>query len=280
MRYGFAAAGICWSLVGCSTVATAQIGADLNLSPKRVVMKAADRTASVFIYNRGTTPARYSIDLIDRAMTPDGEIVDVESPPLSPGAIQARGKLRSAKAMLIFTPRRVTLAGGESQVVRIRAVRAPDLDVGEYRTSLTVTALPPDEAGFTAEQAASLKQGEIAMRVSALFSLSIPVIVRQGTVEASLAIADVQLTPSGISATLTRQGSASIYGTLEARKGSTSGELIGTAKGLGVYPEVESRLVTLPLTTKPKSGEKIFLIFRDEDQKPGEILAAESLVVP
>jgi P pilus assembly chaperone PapD len=280
VRYGFAAAAICWSLVWCSTVAIAQIGADLNLSPKRVVMKAADRTASVFIYNRGTTPARYSIDLVDRAMTPSGDIVDVDSLSANPAADQARAKLKSAKPMLIFTPRRVTLAGGESQVVRIRALRAPDLDAGEYRTTLTVTALPPDEAGFTAEQAASLKQGEIAMRVATLLSLSIPVIVRQGPVEASLRIANAQVTPSGISALLARQGSASLYGTLEVRKGNSSGELLGTAKGLGVYPEVESRLVSLPLSPKPRPGATIILIFRDEDQKPGEILATESLVVP
>jgi len=54
--------------------AHAQVGADLNISPKRVVFQGAQNSSTVFVYNRGGSAVSYKIELIDRVMTPDGQI--------------------------------------------------------------------------------------------------------------------------------------------------------------------------------------------------------------
>lgn len=260
--------------------AWAQVGADLNLSPKRVVFKASERAATVFVYNRGSETVSYSIDLIDRVMTPDGNIRLLDEASKDSGAADSVSRFRSAKSMLLFTPRRVTLAPNESQTVRLRLLRPGDIAAGEYRSTLTVTAIPPEDAGLTAEKAADANKSEVSLRVIALFSLSIPVIVRQGTTVATAKFAAVRLGDRNVALTLERGGAGSLYGDIEVRRGTPKGELVGFIKGLGVYSEVDSRAVTIPLTAPVTHGEKLFLLYRDDDQSPGAVLASETLIAP
>ena len=256
----------------------AQTGADLNVSPKRMVFSQTQRTATVFVYNRGTEPATYSIELTDRVMTPDGNIRTLEDLAKDPSAAPYAALLKSAKPMIVYTPRRVTLGPNENQTIRLRALRPAGLADGEYRTFLTITAVPPEDTGFTAEQAGSQRTEELSMSIVALFSLSIPVIVRQGEGEVSVKISDSKIESKSLIVNLLRAGSSSLYGDLEIRRGSANGELVGFVKGLGIYPEVQNRQVTVALTGDIKPGEKLMALFRDDDLKPGSILTSEMLV--
>src|SRR5258708_6369659 len=66
-------------VVASSSSAQAQAaGGDINISPKRVVFDAAGHGATVYVFNRGTAPATYSISVIDRVMTPEGAILAVD----------------------------------------------------------------------------------------------------------------------------------------------------------------------------------------------------------
>ena len=51
------------------------VGANLNISPKRVTFDRNRRSATVYIYNQGTAAATFDITMVDRAMMPDGQIV-------------------------------------------------------------------------------------------------------------------------------------------------------------------------------------------------------------
>jgi hypothetical protein len=82
----------------------AQVGADLNISPRRVTFAEGERAATVYIFNQGDTPATYTVELVDRVMQPDGQIVaqaDALDAPRSP----------SAQPFIQYTPRRVGAAG-------------------------------------------------------------------------------------------------------------------------------------------------------------------------
>lgn len=260
-------------------------GADLNISPKRVVFGAADRTATVFVFNRGTEPAVYAVELVDRVMRPDGQIV----------AATAQTPVPSAKPFITYTPRRVTLAPGESQTIRLRVLRPADLAAGEYRTHFTVTALPPEDTGLTAEQAgAPLREGQVGTRITTLISLSIPLIVRQGPADATAALEGVRYavetvqTETGASAQvgvvtfdLARRGAGSLYGDIEVRGDrGARGEPIGGVRGLGVYPEIDRRNVRVVLTRIPAKGERLTVVFKDDDAAPGVALATAAVVVP
>lgn len=279
----------------CLTPATAsaQLGADLNVSPKRVVFDPSGRSASVYVFNQGDTPATYSVALVDRVMLGSGEIIAIEEALKDPAKAQAAGTVKSAKSLITFTPRRVTLAPKTSQLVRLRVLRPGDLPNGEYRTHLTVTAVPPEDTGVTAEQAAGgLQAGEVAVRVVALFSLSIPIIVRQGPEDVRAGVENLSyevrdVTPSEggpprrtgfVSLDLTRLGANSLYGDVEVRGGGKS-EILGGVRGIGVYPEVARRRVTVQLLTLPKPGDVLTVNLKDDEVRPGAPLATGRLTV-
>jgi P pilus assembly chaperone PapD len=278
------------------SAASAQTGADLNITPKRIVAESAGRTATVYIFNRGSAPATYAIGLVDRAMTPDGQIRPVDDVARDPGGAAVVAAMKSAAPLIVYTPRRVTLPPGESQTVRLRIVRPGDLAPGEYRTHLTVTQLPPENAGLTAEQAvAPLGEGQLAVRVVSLFSLSIPVIVRNGPPDVRAGIDHVALQvgdeagspasarrQAALSLDLVRLGGSSLYGDVEVRAmtGAKGGQVIGGMRGVAVYTEVGRRSLVVPLTRLPAPHERLALTFLDDDTRPGAALATAIFTAP
>ena len=176
-------------------------------------------------------------------MLPDGQIVpltDAQAKPELKGEVDL---LKSAKPMLVATPRRATLAPGKGQTIRLRAspsVAGPAGSAppaGEYRTHLTITTIPPRDTGLTAEQAATLNPQELRFQINSVFGISIPVIVRIGAPDVRGAIENAKLSTQNHSADgvappkptamlsieLVRQGPNSLFGNVEVRgnKGQT-----------------------------------------------------------
>jgi P pilus assembly chaperone PapD len=263
--------------------AAAQAG-DLNVAPKRLVFGPGLRAASVYVFNRGGAPSTYEIELVDRVMTPEGQIRSVADVADDSATAAQRERLRSARSLIAFSPRRVTLAPGESQTIRLRVQRPADLPEGEYRTHLTVTQMPPAERGVTAEQVASQRPAEaISVTLTALFSATIPVIVRNGAVPASARIANVKNGPGArnptegvLSFDLLREGAGSVYGDLVVRSAGAPATAapLGELRGIGVYPEVDGRPVRVPLSRSLKPGEQVEVQFVDDDHAPGRVLAS------
>ncbi len=279
-----------------ASIGKAQV-ADLNVSPKRLVLDQTSRAGAVYVFNRGARPATYEVSLEDRVMTPDGRIRSLEEAEGVPDAAAAIARAKSARSMILFTPHRVTLEGGSSQVVRLRVLRPVDLAAGEYRAHLTVRELPPDTAGLTAEQAAANEKGALAIQITTLLAVSLPVIVRQGPPDIRAGIEGVGYAigtaPAGpsagqpariatVSLQLLRQGQSSLFGNVEIRKvsGGKPGELVGALRGVGVYTEIDRRIVEVPLERIPAPGARLVVVFRSEDAKPGDALATAYLTVP
>ena len=275
------AAAVATLLVSSAGAAAAQVGADLNISPRRVTFDEGERSASVYVFNQGDVAATYTVELVDRAMAPDGQIRAVSEAPDAPHS-------PSAADFIQYTPRRITLQPKESQVVRLRVRPPTDETVPEYRTHLTVTALPPEDSGFTAAQAAQANPGEVALQVVALFSVSIPLIVRDGAVDARASVENLNLiapaegAPNGaIGLDLVRLGANSVYGDVEIRAGSGATErVVGLVRGIAVYPEIARRTVAAPLASPVAAGETVRVLYRDDDAKPGSELATATFTAP
>jgi hypothetical protein len=261
--------------------------ADLNISPKRLVFDVTTRTATVYVFNRGTAAATYSVELADRYMLQDGQIRPVTEVTTDADRSVA-SKVASALPLLTFTPRRITLEPGGSQTVRVRVLRPANLAAGEYRSHLTVSTLPPEDVGLTAEEVAKPGEGQLAVRIVSLFSLSIPVIVRQGDTAAAAGIEHLHLETSGpadkplLSLDLSRSGVGSVYGDLMVRSdhAAKSAEPLATLGGVAVYPEIATRSVQLALPRVPVPGEHLTVTFVDQDRSPGTVLASGVLTVP
>lgn len=267
------------AMLGGATAASAQVGADLNISPRRVTFDETGRSASVYVFNQGDAPASYTIALVDRVMQPDGQIVAAADVPQNPLG-------QSASDFIQYTPRRFTLQPRESQVVRIR-VRPPASGAAhEYRTHLTVTALPPEDVGFTVDQAASGGSEDISLQVVALFSVSIPLILREGAVDARAGLEAVSRLPvsegapnGALQLDLVRLGANSVYGDVEVYAGSgRDARLVAAVRGVAVYPEIRRRTVIAPLSEPVPEGTALRIVYQDDDAEPGAELA--TLAIP
>jgi len=275
----------------------AKVGANLNISPKRLTFDRAGKSATVYIFNQGTTAAAVNIDLVDRVMLPDGQITPAEDAAAKPETKAVADRLQSAKPLLLATPRRAVLEPGKGQTIRVRVMpgAAETVAKGEYRTHLTITTIPPKDLGMTAEQAAGVKPGELSFTVYSVFGISIPVIVRLGDPDVRAAIDNphliyvdvpgpnngpVRRTPV-LAFDIVRQGASSLFGNIEVRGAKAKGkDPIGLARGVGVYTEIDRRAMQIPLTRAPAAGESLEIAFTDDDTSPGHVLAQSAYTAP
>src|SRR5690348_12501712 len=101
-------------LFAFASPARAGVG-DLLVAPTRIILDGR-RGAEVVLNNIGDEPATYRVSVEFRRMTPEGNLEDVTDPTASD---------KAAADMIIFAPRRVTLAPHEPQAIRI-AARPPE----------------------------------------------------------------------------------------------------------------------------------------------------------
>ena len=276
--------------------ATPAVAANLNINPKRMAFDRVGKSAAIYVFNQGGAAGAFDVKLIDRVMLPDGQIVPVSEAETKPELKDLVARLKSAREMVVVTPRRVSLPGNTGQTLRIRASASSDLGPGEYRTHLTVTAIPPADIGVTAEQAAAQREGQLSFRVNSVLGLSIPVIIRVGPIDvragvenAKLSVEDVATTPgrpavktSILTFELVRVGANSLFGDIEVRGAKERGdkEPLGAVRGIGVYPEIDRRFVKIALRRVPATGEQIEIIFRDDDTSPGKQLSKVTIPAP
>lgn len=261
-----------------ATIAATNIP-NISVTPRRVVFTARKRSEAVFVFNQGATPITVDIALIDNVMLPTGEIMPVaEALKRGGAAALLASKVASARADMIVAPSRMQLAAGKGRTVRIQAPVGADGAAVEARSHLTITTVPPASSGLTAEQAAeAARRGELSFNVQTIFGISIPVIVRSGLPTAQVSFGaltlarDVAQPPARgtipvLVVPINRGGTKSVYGNLEVRVGKgKSSEVIGLARGLGVYPELDQRIVRLALSRQPRTGEVLNVTYYDDE---------------
>src|SRR3954453_4739373 len=223
--------------LGLPTTANAGVG-DLLVAPQRLVFDGG-RGAEVILNNVGEEPATYRISVEFRRMTENGDLVDVATPSATD---------KAAEDMIIYAPRKVTLAPHEPQAIRI-AARAPQgLPDGEYRVHMLFRAIPP----ATPVVQAAVAQPEKGLRFELIpvYGVTIPVIVRLGNLQATAGIANVRLDKkdgnSFVSLDLSRNGQRSTFGEVRVVKDGVK-DPIALQTSVAVYTETNTRHMTLPV---------------------------------
>jgi P pilus assembly chaperone PapD len=231
------AATLTATVLATTTPATAGIG-DLLVAPTRLVLDGR-RGTEVVLNNIGDEAATYRISIEFRRMTPDGRLVDVAAP-------SAEEQL--AREMIVYAPRRVTLAPHQPQSIRI-AARAPQgLADGEYRVHLLFRAIPPAKPVVAAAEAAPASGLRFAL--TPIYGVTIPIIVRFGNLQAKAGIANVHLATqdgkAAVALDLSRSGDRSTFGEVRVLKPGVK-DPIAIQKAVAVYKEISTRQVTIPL---------------------------------
>ena len=218
------------------TPACAGVG-DLLVAPTRLVLDGR-KGAEVILNNIGDEPATYRVSVEFRRMTEKGELVDVTTPSATD---------KAAEDMIVYAPRKITLAPREPQAIRITARAPQGLPDGEYRVHMLFRAIPP---ATPVVQAASAPAKGVQFQLTPIYGVTIPVIVRLGNLEASAGITNVQLerrdTRPAIGLDITRTGNRSTYGEVRVLKPGVQ-DPVALMKGIAVYTEVGRRHVSIPL---------------------------------
>jgi P pilus assembly chaperone PapD len=221
--------------------ASAGIG-DLLVAPTRIVLDGR-RGTEIVLNNIGDAPATYRISVEFRRMTPDGDLVQVADP---------TAQDKAAADMIVYAPRRVTLAPHEPQTIRIAARPPQGLADGEYRVHLLFRAIPPPTpvAPSDGEPVKGLH-----LQLIPIYGVTIPVIVRLGNLEAKAAISDVALEKKDgkpvIDLDLSRSGSRSTFGEVRVLKSGVK-DPIALQKAVAVYTDIGLRHLSIPVDEKFK----------------------------
>ena len=214
--------------------ANAGVG-DLLVAPTRIVLNGS-RGTEITLSNIGDDVATYRVSVELRRMTPEGMLEDVGTP-------SDREKL--AQSMILYAPRRVTIAPNQPQTIRIAARAPAGLADGEYRVHLLFRAVPAPRPA----QAPGQVKG-IAFELIPVYGVTIPVVVRMGNLTAKVGIANVALTKQdgkpAIGLELIRAGDRSVFGDVKVYKAGIK-DPIAIQRGVAVYTEVTSRRLVVPI---------------------------------
>lgn len=263
---GLAAAALTAPMVA----APAQATGDLLVAPTRVVLDE-QRGTEVILNNIGDTPATYRISLEIKRMQPDGTLVDVVSTDMN-------SKEAAAAQMIVYAPRRVDLPPNQPQAIRISIRPGADLPDGEYRAHLLFRAIPP------APTAGEVADGGLAIELIPIYGITIPIIVRHGELEATATVSGAQIiaTEDGpaLQIALTRSGNRSVYGELRVTKSGVKDPVM-QVRGIAIYPEVDSRTVSLQLTPDQAAamrGPVTIGYYEPADQGGGKIAELQTVL--
>lgn len=247
------------------TAAEAGVG-DLLVAPTRLVLDG-HKGAEIILNNIGDEPATYRVSIEFRRMTENGDLVDVTTPTETD---------QKTEDMIVYAPRKVVLVPHEPQAIRIAARPPQGLPDGEYRVHMLFRAIPP---ATPVAQPTDEKPKGVQFKLTPVYGVTIPVIVRLGNLQATAGIADVHLEKKAeqrgngpvvvrtidpttgavlpldkasdvaIGLDLTRLGSRSTYGEIRVLKAGVK-DPIAEMKGVAVYTEIGKRHVRIPISEK------------------------------
>ncbi len=245
---------------------------DLLVAPTRVIINGGGN-AEVVLSNIGSQAATYRIGVELRRMEPDGDFADVTE-------AEASATEKAALEMLRYAPKRITLLPGQPQAIRLSARPALELPDGEYRVHMSFRAVPPALSPEAAQEQATA--GQLAIRLTPVYGITIPVFIRKGRLEAGATIANPRLggnaTSKWLELDMRRTGQRSVYGEILGKRGS---EQIFLIKGVAIYPEVQGRSVRIPLNVEQiaKLSGPIRIEYRELPENGGQLIAEITSVV-
>jgi P pilus assembly chaperone PapD len=123
-----------------------------------ITFEGRSRQATVRVVNDGAQVMTYRISVVNLRRQPDGSFVEAET--TGPDD-------RFARDFVDFSPRQVTIAPNQTQVIRLLLRKPAQLAPGEYRSYLRIAELPQAETPAA------------GMQVNMTINHQFPIIVRQ-----------------------------------------------------------------------------------------------------
>jgi len=250
---------------------------NLLVTPRRIIFEDSKQREEITLANTGQDTAYYSISFLQYNMTDDGSFEEITEP--KPGQ-------KFADPYVRFFPRSVELAPGESQVVRMQLRRTSGMDEGEYRSHLYFRALPKEKP--LGEQEDLSNNNTIGIKLTPIFGISIPVIVRVGDTNSKIFLSDLLVQkrenqqPPVLQVVINREGNQSVYGDLNVEYINLSGKHfdVGTVKGIAVYTPNSFRRFSVPLNIPEEidfTTGKLLVRYKSSDETKANVFDEKEL---
>lgn len=204
--------------------------AQLIISPTRVVLDERQRSAKVVLINPTKQTRTYRVSWVEKTANRNGGYTNLT---------EKSNLVHKSSNMVRFSPRQITLPPNEKQIIRLMFRRPKTLQDSEYRSHLKFTPLSVK----TTKESPSKGSG---INLEAIVSFSIPIIARQGSVEASVDINKIQViknqqsTSAQVKLTIDKAGKYSTTGNMLVYWKPTSGadeQIVAQVHGYNIYPD-------------------------------------------
>lgn len=249
--------------------------ADLTLTPVRVVFEGRDRSATVELINITERTNTYRLKWMEMKMGPAGRYELMPADETNPNSVSK---------MVIFSPRQVTIEPHGHQTIRLSLRRPADLPDGEYRAHLAMVRLAkqgPDRPDPTAKA--------VSMELKVNLGFSIPVIVRSGEdKDLKISLNSPKLEMSSDIPPVPRlgidihrdAGKFSTYGTVRVfwKPEGGSEKEIGTMSNMALYPELETRHISILLKENPTGGN-LHIVYEGKYESDGKTWAEKTFPI-
>lgn len=254
---------------------------NLLVTPMRVIFDGKKGLQELNIANTGKDTARYLVSFIEIRMNEDGTFEKISEPDSGQ---------HFASSFIRFFPRSVVLPPNEAQVVKLQLINTSKLDSGEYRSHIYLRAEPNEKAlGEEIPPSANENEG-IAIRLTPVFGLSIPVIIRNGQKTGAVSLSDLNLVTESSGAprlqmVFNRSGNSSVYGDITVDHISSRGKTtrVANVRGMAVYTPNRLRHMQVALVNKPginyHSGKLVVVYGTTTDDGAVTTLAQAALVL-
>ena len=216
---------------------------DLLINPYRVVFEDGKQIEEISVANTGQDTARYVMSFVQYKMNEYGTLQQITEP--------EEGQYFADRLVRMF-PRSVLLPPREAQTVRLQ-VRAPSgTQEGEYRSHLYFRSVRDQRQNEERTSADTT----LGIRLTPIYGITIPVIVRLGDLELNVEVDSVGLDWSEgevphLRFKATRSGNKSSFGNIEITYTGEQNEEIRVAnlRGIALYTPNNKRYFSIPLTT-------------------------------
>lgn len=238
--------------------------ADLTITPTRVVFQDRDRFATVTLVNTGKEVRSYEMKWLFFRMQESG----------SPYAPSEKSVTEfDLSKYIVFQPRRVTLAPGASQKVRLALRRPEVIPPGDYHIHLQFIGVKEQEDPKPLEKQSD--RPKAAAQVEINVGYSIPVILRSGQEAVSVDIGQISMVRNQedkrlkvfVPVSRKAQEPYGVVGYMYLYHVSPSGrqDLVGEISNANIFPEVNQREFEITLLKEVSGGSLRIVLERNAD---------------
>ncbi len=219
------------------STAPARADAVLFIYPTLIMFEGNQRSAEIVLSNRGDQTGTFETSWSDMIMTSEGGLRKYQGQ--APWSVQS---------FVRYSPRRVTLAPSESQIIKIALRRGQDVPEGEYYSHFKVLTLNIEDS--PAEQAAADDRSS-GVAIVARTAVAIPIIWRNSQATPSASIESVRIRPDAneLTVVVRRYGQLSVRGYLHVLETAPDGTRRSLAETVPfiIYPSIVTRQTTITL---------------------------------